>query len=507
MKKLKLLMELRPCMEGFAGIPQETRLLFSALHRDDGLDVHGLLNNSNLVLSPTARPSKKFSAATQHRQVNNQARFVISTRQQLKYRRWQKMQTMFWPAQRKFMAYSNIGIRLGIFDGAMFPDFLWDDVFAKSLDVSEYDRLTLASYRTLSAPWQGLHRLGSPGLFGLLPGRFPKIATHDYDLFLSQTPFPGRLSDRTQLVVRYHDAIPMFLPQHIPDMNWHRLTHYRSLRSNAKKAYFVCTTETVRGDLLKIFPKLESRSLVVHDVVSAGYFPQKPESGAIANILCARLDIATHQKRASRHRIPLPPWGCIRRGKLESKPFEPRFILMVSTIEPRKNHVRLIRAWERCRKGSWENLKLVIVGSLGWDNDSATRAMRGWQERGELFHLSRVPVGELRQLYSSAEFVVCPSLSEGFDLSGIEAMKCGAPVIASDIPVHREVYGQAARFFNPYSVAQAAQEMMKLLGITEAAERDSLVELGIERAARYDESQIAPKWSEALEVIARSRKG
>ena len=103
------------------------------------------------------------------------------------------------------------------------------------------------------------------------------------------------------------------------------------------------------------------------------------------------------------------------------------------------------------------------MGSSGSGNAGLLRAMQKWQLRGELFHLSSVPPSEMRLLYAAADPVVCPSVSEGFDLPSIEAMRCGAAVAASDIPVHREILGDAALYFDPYSTTGICDALMACL--------------------------------------------
>ena len=125
---------------------------------------------------------------------------------------------------------------------------------------------------------------------------------------------------------------------------------------------------------------------------------------------------------------------------------------MVSTLEPRKNHLCLLAAWHALRLKNDTQLKLVLVGSAGWGNDAILREMRPFIDQGSVFVLSGVPAAELRALYKHAAVTVCPSLAEGFDFSGVEAMCSGGVVVASDIAVHREVYADAALYFDPYSV-------------------------------------------------------
>jgi hypothetical protein len=167
---------------------------------------------------------------------------------------------------------------------------------------------------------------------------------------------------------------------------------------------------------------------------------------------------------------------------------------MVSTLEPRKNHLLLLEAWERLKYTSLPGLKLIVVGSPGWDYKSVLAAFRPWAERGELFHLSAVPSFELRLLYKHATATVCPSLAEGFDYTGIEAMRSGGVVASSDIPVHREIYGDASIYFNPYSTEDAAAVIHRVIADENAGLRAGLRERGVSIADRYTARAILPKW-------------
>jgi glycosyltransferase involved in cell wall biosynthesis len=120
-------------------------------------------------------------------------------------------------------------------------------------------------------------------------------------------------------------------------------------------------------------------------------------------------------------------------------------------------------------------------------------------ERGDAFLLEDVLAPELRILYSQARATVCPSFGEGFDFSGVEAMKSGSPVIASDIPVHREVYADAAEFFDPYSVDALSSAIHSVIDPSRAARRAELVSRGLIVAERYVSASILPKWHSFLQ--------
>jgi glycosyltransferase involved in cell wall biosynthesis len=180
-----------------------------------------------------------------------------------------------------------------------------------------------------------------------------------------------------------------------------------------------------------------------------------------------------------------------------------RFILMVSTLEPRKNHLGLLAAWEALRQKSASPLALVLVGSPGWGNKNLLRAMQKWQQQGELFHLSAVPASEMRTLYAAADAVVCPSVDEGFDLPAVEALCCGGAVAASDIPVHREILGDAAAFFDPYSTERMCEA---LVGMLAEDTQKELRRKAVLRAASFDASHTRRQWELVFDYCRARRE-
>jgi hypothetical protein len=175
-----------------------------------------------------------------------------------------------------------------------------------------------------------------------------------------------------------------------------------------------------------------------------------------------------------------------------------QYLLMVSTIEPRKNHATLLSAWEQLRAESYPDLKLVVVGSFGWDHEPIVDRFAPWLSRGEVQMLSDVPASELRLLYHHAAATVCPSYGEGFDFSGVEAMRCGGAVVASDIQVHRDVYRDAAEYFNTYSPRSLAEAVVRVVDPLASARRAELVERGAAVSASYLPDAILPQWREFL---------
>jgi glycosyltransferase involved in cell wall biosynthesis len=99
----------------------------------------------------------------------------------------------------------------------------------------------------------------------------------------------------------------------------------------------------------------------------------------------------------------------------------------------------------------------------------------------------------LCQAYNAAAAFVFPSLQEGFGIPLVEAMRCGTPVVASDIPVFREVCGEAALFFDPHDHQALARQLSR---VSEPELRERLVSLGFERAQAFS-------WDRAAEELAQ----
>ncbi len=482
----RILLEMRPALDGHAGIPQETRLLFRGLRRIEGLEVEGLLQSSGHVLSRGLPAAAKAAARLPvHRQLDRLSRVVISLKEPL---------ANAWLAGFAMALRHLAGgrERLDRFDGSHFRDFLWRSLFARTLHADDFDSVTGAAFRVARVPWVAMHRcaLATRRLGYAI---HPRLDTDDFDIMIAETPYPGTVSPRTRLVVRYHDAIPLLMPHTISDKAYHQASHYQALRRNvASGAHFACVSDATRRDLLSIFPEAAPRAVTIHNMISGHYFAEESDALRVPEIIRTRFNDALAAGG--------PPSRAIVQPAADLDPASPLdYLLIVSTIEPRKNHLALLSAWEHLRNGRHRGLKLVVVGMPGWDHGPIVAKFRPWMERGELFVLEDVPSPELRLLYRHARATVCPSFGEGFDFSGVEAMRCGGAVVASRIPAHEEVYADAAEYFNPYSTEGLAQALEAVIGPEGEARRQALVERGAQVSVRYTPERILPAWRDFLE--------
>ncbi len=162
---------------------------------------------------------------------------------------------------------------------------------------------------------------------------------------------------------------------------------------------------------------------------------------------------------------------------------EDEFILFVGTLEPRKNLQTLIRAFSEILRATTERPQLVIVGKKGWLSNDLFAGIEAYGIKDKSCLTGYLTDEELRALYSSCRVFVYPSLYEGFGLPPLEAMACGAPVVASRIASIAETTGDAARLVEPTNGNALAQSILSVLENKEERERLSVA--GLKRAAEF----------------------
>jgi glycosyltransferase involved in cell wall biosynthesis len=124
-----------------------------------------------------------------------------------------------------------------------------------------------------------------------------------------------------------------------------------------------------------------------------------------------------------------------------SRPF-----LMVGTIEPRKNHMRVLDAFDRFWAAGG-TAPLLVIGRRGWQCEGTLRRFKSLAAASKPFtHIDDATDADLQHAYRHARCLIFPSVAEGFGLPIVEALAQGLPVIASDIAVHREVGGDLATY-------------------------------------------------------------
>ncbi|MCA2964807.1 MAG: glycosyltransferase family 4 protein [Acidobacteriaceae bacterium] len=166
------------------------------------------------------------------------------------------------------------------------------------------------------------------------------------------------------------------------------------------------------------------------------------------------------------------------------------FILCVGDLQPRKNPIGLIRAFEEL-VANYPQLthKLVFVGKDTWFAPRVHQIAEASPFSNRIHFTGYVNDDELLQLYNAGDLFVFPSFYEGFGIPLLEAMACGVPVACSNRSAMREVAGEAAHQFNPYSTREMVVAMRDLL--LDPDYRAEMGRRGRENAARYSWRQTA----------------
>ena len=280
------------------------------------------------------------------------------------------------------------------------------------------------------------------------------LALTDCDVYFAANYFLPRLHAAVarRRVVTIHDLTYKRFPELLQKETLENLER-QMMREVALADAIVCVSESTRRDLLRYYDVDPSRT---HAILSGLGTPAAAEP-------------------------------------IEGLP--ERYILFVSTIEPRKNLSALLDAFERLRASGAYTGSLVVVGKVGWKSESLVPRLRG----PGVVHLDYVKASQLATIYEKAEAFVFPSIYEGFGFPLLEAMTRGIPSIAARSSSLPEIGGDAALYFDPSDVDELVAQLMRVL--TDGELRLDLASRGRARAAQFRWEHAA---SETLAVLRRA---
>jgi len=266
-----------------------------------------------------------------------------------------------------------------------------------------------------------------------------------------------------RLVVTVHDVAFLARPELFPPV-W-RVMYRAGLRAAVRRAHALIAVSRHSGE------ELIRRTRVPADrvhVVPLAASPQEPNPDPEAAL--AKLKVRTP------------------------------YILFVGTLEPRKNLIRLVRAFRRLALRGLPH-RLVLAGPIGWQSQGLLREASE-DAPGEVVLVGQVEPAELDALYRSADAFVYPSLYEGFGLPVLEAMSRGVPSVVSASSSLPEVAGEAAVPVDPMSVAGLAEAIEQV--ITDPGLAARLREAGLRRAARFSWDQSARLTLDVYKAVLQS---
>ncbi|HVS82616.1 MAG TPA: glycosyltransferase family 1 protein [Pyrinomonadaceae bacterium] len=180
---------------------------------------------------------------------------------------------------------------------------------------------------------------------------------------------------------------------------------------------------------------------------------------------------------------------------------EDEFILFVGTVEPRKNLLTLVRAFEQVLRQTSRRPQLVVVGAEGWLMDELFAFIKESAISDRLRLTGYLDDDDLRALYSSCTVFVYPSIYEGFGLPPLEAMACGAPVIASNIATFQETLGDVAQLVESNDAEALAKRIVEFLENEDR--RRTLSAAGLEHAGKFSWERTARLTLEVYREVLR----
>jgi glycosyltransferase involved in cell wall biosynthesis len=196
--------------------------------------------------------------------------------------------------------------------------------------------------------------------------------------------------------------------------------------------------------------------------------------------------------------LPAPDVEVFRR----EKELPERFILFLSTIEPRKNVVTLVDAFAELvalAPDVMAGVCLVIAGGRGWLADPVYARVEELGMQDRIRFTGYVPEGDKRLWYNAATCFCYPSLYEGFGLPPLEAMACGVPVITSNASSLPEVVGDAGLTVAPRDTAALAEALHRVL--SDSALHAEMAGKSLARAQRFSWTETARQTAQIYRLV------
>ncbi len=259
--------------------------------------------------------------------------------------------------------------------------------------------------------------------------------------------YPGKF------VVTIHDVIHHHFPGKKKSRFFHRLAYRLAIYSAARRARrVIAVSQATKNEIAKTLGVSPAKIQVIYEGINKKFYEPAP----------AERLAAVKQKYAIR------------------KPY----LLFVGVWRQYKNLPRLAQAFDILKGRYQQDFQLVLAGKIDPFYPEIKEAVLSRSSASDIKALGFVPDEDLGALYQGATALVLPSLMEGFGLIGAEAQAVGVPVVASDIPVLREILGEGARYFNPLQPEEMAKQIHSVL--TDQGVRERLIKTGQANVAKYN---------------------
>lgn len=304
-----------------------------------------------------------------------------------------------------------------------------------------------------------------PNKFLEISGRsgFPKIdkLLKGADVFFQPHFLPAVLSGQCKRVITFHDLSFERYPEFFSwrKKMWHKRVCPQKQAKRADK--IIAVSQSTKEDLVNLYSINSGKIKVIHSGIDSDFFSN---------------DIGSERIEAIKSKYGLPE----------------NFILFLGTLEPRKNVLGAIKAFELLKDKNKENfsdLKFVIAGSRGWLYKELFGYVENSKYKNDIIFVGKILDSEKKILYKLSKIFVFPSFFEGFGFPPLEAMSCGTPVVTSNTSSLPEVVGDGAMTVDPYRIDEMADAMESVL--KDGNLRRKLVEKGKKQAQKFSWEKCA----------------
>ena len=330
-------------------------------------------------------------------------------------------------------------------------------------------------YPWLKAPNAELREFRLPNRFVFDPFsyffNFPKIdrLLGGIDVLFSPHFLISALSKTCPRTITFHDLSFWHYPNFFsPRKRWWHLS--LGIKNQARAAdKIIAVSNSTKQDLVNFWKINPEKIFVIHSGIAENFKPRPQNDPKLEHI---------------KKKYNLPD----------------NFIFYFGTIEPRKNIIALIKAFERCASQFQnEDLRLVIAGRLGWLFKDIIKTARTSKFKEKIIFTGFIDDVDKPYIYNLAKIFVYPSFFEGFGFPPLEAMASGVPTITSNASSLPEIVGDAGIMIDPYKIDELAAAMEFVL--SDAALRRELVRKGLERTKQFSWEKTA---RETLRVLTNN---
>jgi glycosyltransferase involved in cell wall biosynthesis len=302
------------------------------------------------------------------------------------------------------------------------PQIFYNEIAGRTQTIPEFARLKAHHVKMAYKPWRMAVYMGQLGHIPfnrLVPDATLFHATEHLLMPLRGIP----------TVITVHDLIFKLFPEHHKKLNYWFLNAAMPLFARRADA-IIAISESTKRDIMTRYGIPAERITVIYEAAASHFVP--PSEEKIAQV---------------RQKYHLPE----------------KFLLVVGTIEPRKNYSRLVEAIAQMRKDD-SALNLVVVGSKGWLYEPFLQRIEELSASEWVHFPGFVADDDLPAVYAASTLTVMPSLYEGFGLPILEAMASGAAVVSSDAASLPELGGDVAVYFDPRSLDSMVDALIAVLG-------------------------------------------